>query len=292
MAKLVLFDGGDGGGLIIKDDGVRPIPPFHPFVRAQIKAVLQLVGAIQDQRSGTSSYDELNALTNRLSNLAIQQVEAIIGTLDAEASLIVTNGEEDGFVCGTTGRMPVLLPAHPKELPALSSTLEHVVTDRSLLMLVEKAAEQGRVGDDLFERPAEIARELGVELSERGARGLQLLAPSRVRELEDPPAREIVTFFQRVLADGRYIDTWAIQPAAVSEALDVQLSDDAVERIIVVGASLPRQISSPFTPIVIVGVVIREDAVFTAALVATQVMVFPLDIPMNDIIDRSDKPKF
>jgi hypothetical protein len=172
MAKLVLFGGGDGGGLIITEHGVRPIPPFDPLVRSQIKAVSQLMAAIKDQGNGISDHNELSALTTRLSNLAIQQVEAIIGTLDNEASLIVLNGDDEGFVCGTTGKVPVPLPSPPKELPALSSILARGGIDRSLLTFVEKATEQGRSVEDILERPADVARELGVVLSERSVRYL------------------------------------------------------------------------------------------------------------------------
>ena len=167
MAKLVLFGGGDDGGVIITEEGVRRIPPFDPLVRAQIKAVSQLVAAIQDQRAGGSDHSELTALATRLANLAVQQVEAIVGTLDAEASLIVMDGDDGGFVCGTTGKVPAPLPKPPREVPALFSLLARGGIDRSLVTFIQEALEQGRSVEELFERPVEVAHELDIELSER-----------------------------------------------------------------------------------------------------------------------------
>lgn len=277
MAKVVLFGGGDGGGLIITEDGVRPIPPFDPSVRAQIKAVSELVVATKDERAGGSDRSELTLLATRLANLAVQQVEAIVGTLDAEASLIVTSDVDDGFVCGTTGKPPIPLPRPPRELPALTSMLARGGIDRSLVTFIQSATEQGRRVEDLLEHPEEVARELGVELSERSVRDLQLLAPSRLGELEDPVAREVVTFFHRVLADGQYVDTWAIRPAAVSKALGVQLSTDALERVIAVGA-FQRDMGPDAIIWIVVGIIV------IVAVVVTE--------DDAEIVDRSGRSKF
>lgn len=63
MARVILFGGGDGGGLIIGPNGVRPIPPFDPVLLKQIKAISQLTQAIQ-LADGTASR-ELASLTRR-----------------------------------------------------------------------------------------------------------------------------------------------------------------------------------------------------------------------------------
>jgi hypothetical protein len=282
MAKIILFADGDDGGLILTEAGVRSIPPFGILVRAQIKAVSQLATAIQDQLNSGSERQELAMLAARLANLAIQQVEAIIGSLDAEASLIVTNGVGGGFVCGTTGKPPIPLPRRPRELPSVANMLTDGVIDRSLLTFLDKAIEQGRSAEELFERPVEVARDLGLDLPERSAHALSLLAPSRVDNLEDPVAREVVTFFQRVLADGRYVDTWAIRPAAVSQSLDVQLSDPAVDRLITIGA-IPMQPTKPaFIGIlarIVIGVVVN-----IVVQVATE--------DDTEVVDRSGRTKF
>jgi hypothetical protein len=280
VTKIILFGGGDEGGLIITDDNVRPVPPFDPSARAQIKAVSQLVAAIEDQQAGGPDYGELTGLATRLANLAVQHVEAIVGALDSEASLIVTNSNGDGFVCGTTGRPPILLPHPPKELPPLSSMLARGGIDGSLVTFVRKAIEQGRSVEDVLERPADVARELGVELSERSAQVLETLAPSRVDKLEDPVVREVVTFFQQVLADGRYVETWAIRPAAVAQALGVHLSDQAIERIIAVGAASPRGEKRERIIWIVVGIVVIVFVVLSQPRFEAR------------IVDRSSRWKF
>jgi hypothetical protein len=110
---------------------------------------------------------------------------------------------------------------------------------------------------------------------------LELLAPSRLDELEDPVVREVVTFFQRVLADGRYVDTWAIRPAAVSQALDIQLSDDALERVIAIGA-VQRELGPPGIIWIVVGI---------AAIVITAIVVVATEGDA-EVVDRSNGPKF
>ncbi|WP_283135798.1 hypothetical protein [Rhizohabitans arisaemae] len=253
MAKIILFDGGDGGGLVLTDNGVEPIPPFAPRVRSQIKAVGHLVATAVEQGP---EHSELSGLATRLANIAIQQVEAIVGPLDPEASLIVTGHDTDGFVCGTTGKPPVPLPRPPRELPALTDMLERGVIDRSLLTFVQKATAQGKDVEEILEYPDRIAAELGIELSERSARDLKSIAPSQVEALDDPVSREVATFFQHVLADGRYVDTWAIRPAAVSGSLGVSLSPEATERIITVGAAFQRENASNRIIWIVVGIIV------------------------------------
>jgi hypothetical protein len=43
MATVILFGGGDAGGIIISDKGVRGIPPFDPGVLLQLRGVSALV---------------------------------------------------------------------------------------------------------------------------------------------------------------------------------------------------------------------------------------------------------
>lgn len=283
MAKLVLFTGGDGGGLIIAPDGVRSVPPFDPLVRAQVKAVSQLVVATSDRPSdeadyGESSPGEMDQIAARLASLTVEQVEAIFGPLDPQASLIVLERDGSGFVCGTTGKAPTRLPAPPKELPAAAELLARGGIDRSLVALVERATEEGHAIEEVLDRPIELAGSLGIELSDRTARDLTALTPEHVDQLDDPVAREVVTFFRHVLSDGRFVDTWAIQPSAVSRALEVPLSDEAVDRIVAVGASFRRGMEPAGIIWIVVGIV-----------VIVGVVIAPGDA---EIVDRSGRPKF
>lgn len=276
MAKIVLFGGGDGGGLIITAEGVRPVPPFDPFVRAQLKAVANLVTAM---RGHGSDIRELEEHAARIANVAVQEVEAIVGPLDEEASLIVMVDDGDGFTCGTTGKPPIPLPRPHRELPAVDSLMTRGGLDPALVAFVRKATEAGIAVNDLFERPSEVARELNLELPERTIRDLQVLAPSRRDALEDPVSREVAGFFERVLADGRYLDTWAIRPAAVAQNLGVQLSPPASDRIISVGSALSGRIGGGTAIIwIVVGIIV--------------IIAVVIDEGEADIVDRSGVVKF
>ncbi len=43
---------------------------------------------------------------------------------------------------------------------------------------------------------------------------------------------EVVTFFHKVIEDGRFIDTWTIEPTAVAKSLQFKLSIEAIDRIL------------------------------------------------------------
>jgi hypothetical protein len=76
MAKVILFGGGDGGGIIIGPDGVRPIPPWDPALRRQLRSISALLQAAQGLPDAEVR-GELGELVNRLTNLSVTQVEAV-----------------------------------------------------------------------------------------------------------------------------------------------------------------------------------------------------------------------
>jgi hypothetical protein len=274
----VLFEDGDAGGLLIEEKEVQQLAVFDAGVRARIKAVSQLMIAYQDGAGAAVDRGELSTLVTRLANVAVQQVEALVGSLDAEASLVVMSRDGSGYTCGTTGKPPVALPAAPAEAPALARLAVDAGIDRSLVSFVKAAVEAGRSVPEIFERPAEVARELGVTLSERGVHDLAMLAPSRIDELADPVAREVVSFFQQVLVDGRYVDTWAIQPAVVAKELGIELSDGVAERIVAIGTAFEGGGDEPNLIFIVIGIV-----------VVVAVVVTKMDA---GIIDRSGRAKF
>jgi len=278
VAKIVLFDDGDAGGLLIEEKEVRPLAVFDAGVRARIKAVSQLMVAYQDGAGVPMNRGELDTLVTRLANLTVQQVEALVGSLDAEASLVVMSRDGSGFTCGTNGKPPVALPAAPTEPLSVARLASANGIDRSLVTFVRAAVEAGRSAPEIFERPAEVARELGVELSERAAHDLAVLAPSRVGELPDPVAREVVSFFQQVLVDGEYVDTWTIQPAVVAQALGIELSNQAAERIVAIASAFEDGDEQPNIIWIVVGIV-----------VIVAVVVTKLDA---GVVDRSGRAKF
>jgi hypothetical protein len=107
MAQVILFGGGDAGGLIITAHGIRRIPPFDPGLRLQLRGVSALT-----QASGQLQGDQdFSALVNKLAHHAVARVGAVVGVLDAENSLIFQD-DAGGFSCGSTGKPPIPLP-HP-----------------------------------------------------------------------------------------------------------------------------------------------------------------------------------
>jgi hypothetical protein len=262
MAKIVLFDDGDAGGLLIEEKEVRPLAVFDAGVRARIKAVSQLMVAYPDKAGMAVDRGELATLVSRLANLVVQQVEALAGSLDAEASLVVMSRDGCGFTCGTTGKPPVVLPAAPTEPPVLTRLASEGGIDRSLVTFVRAAIEAGRSVSEIFERPAEVAREMGVALSDSGAHDLAMLAPSRIGELADPVSREVVSFFQQVLVDGEHVDSWAIQPAVVARTLGIELSEQAAARIVAIGTAFEDG-EQPSIIWIVVGIVVVVAVVVT-----------------------------
>lgn len=119
MAKVILFGGGDGGGLIIGPNGIKPIPPWEPFVLAQIKAINRLSNA---PVKGVDKVvrAELGELAGRLASFVVKQVEPRIeGGLDREGGLIFLDAE-DGFWCGN-GKPPVPIPWPPRRRPGVEA---------------------------------------------------------------------------------------------------------------------------------------------------------------------------
>jgi len=53
MAKVILFGGGDGGGIIIGPEGIKPIPPWNPDMAHGLRAIASLTQ--MSRRSGIGS---------------------------------------------------------------------------------------------------------------------------------------------------------------------------------------------------------------------------------------------
>lgn len=108
MATLavILFGGGDGGGLRITDHGVERIPPYDPQVLRQLKAVNAL---LQAQSLESSLGREVGGATERLAQQVVAHVDKAVGGLGNGA--VVYLDVDDGFSCGN-GRKPVPFPHH------------------------------------------------------------------------------------------------------------------------------------------------------------------------------------
>lgn len=277
MATVILFGGGDAGGLIITATGVRPIPPFDPAVLWQIKALSGLVAAIEKNVT-IEAKKKLAPLTLQVTNLVVEQVEAVLGPIDSSVGLIYQD-DDGGFTCGSTGKPPIPIPWPPRFNPTVGELLREGIVDQGLIRFIEVVHEKGIDLKKALSAPAKVAKELGVTLSKKAADDLELLAKPSSANLKDPIEREIVEFFHKVLADGRYLRTWAQRPYEAATGLKAKLSDEATNRIIAGGLS-----SSYFDP----GSVMNPVAV----AVAVAVVIMLVDRPAEFIDDRSQIQKF
>ena len=106
---LILFGGGDGGGIHVGPDGkVHRIPPWSPDVQVQLKAVSALVALEGVHDTGLGK--EATALAERLSTKVIPQITKNVGASQLGDSSIAFVDGDDGFVCGSTGKHPIPVP--------------------------------------------------------------------------------------------------------------------------------------------------------------------------------------
>jgi len=235
MKSVILFGGGDAGGLIITANGVRRIPPFDPGILKALKATASLVAAAK-AASSEKAREKLGRLATSLSVAALEQVEDVVGPLEGESALVFQD-EGDGFTCGTTGKKPIPLPWPPADLPSIGDMVETGVVGSDMVGFLREVREQKIAFADAVENPKAVAEKLGVSLSERSAQDLQLIAPSRLDAVRDPTEREVLSFFHKVAADGRHLDSWYSRPYEVSKDLGVKLSDAALDRLVSKGVA-------------------------------------------------------
>jgi len=252
MAQLILFGGGDAGGLFIGPKGVRPIPPFDPNIRLQLRGLSALLNGSEPMPKKTAR--EMATLINKLSNLIFAQVEGIIGPLEGDTSLIYQD-EEGGFYCGSTGKPPVHFSWPPQRVPSLNDLIAAGMIERELVTLLRKAGDQKMDICAVLEDPATAAKKLDMQVSKKTIMDLQQLAPSRVEKISDPVSREVLQFFHQVAKDGRFLTTWTTRPYEVAELLKVKVSDVALERILSAGGSPNFDPGEGIIPIVIIIVI-------------------------------------
>jgi hypothetical protein len=291
MKIVILFGGGESGGLIVTEHGVRPIPPFEPAIRKSLKSAAAMVNAV-GEAAQEATRQKMAKMATSLCNLAVEQVEEVVGPLDAERSLVFQD-DDGGFTCGSNGKPPIPLPWPPGAMPSLPDLIAAGVIETDLLQLV-KSAHEGKVPlKNVFENPAQVAKDLGVTVSEKTLKDLQVLAPSRLADLTDESDREIFQFFHKVVEDGRYLQTFFLRPYEVARTLKVKLSETALERLIMRGApsSLINQLRpnmGNFIDSFIVCIVAAESIVGVAIAIAAASPTATID---DYIKDRSGKLK-
>jgi hypothetical protein len=274
---LVLFDGGDNGGILLSGRGVRPIPAFDPALRLTLESVAMLMTSV----SATQDRDfakKLGRKATELCNLAIAQLEQLLGPLDRDRGLVY-QCEHGGFTCGAAGRPPLAFSWPPKSSTSVTDLISAGVVRADLVELLQRAAAANVDIFEVFEDPRAIARRLGVALSEKSADDLGVLAPSRLGEIEDEVDREIYGFLHAVAKHGGYWQVCLDRPQEAARALGVELSDAAIERIGNRGAAEtfvtavgPLGLAVVGGGVVVVGVVVIAYAHYAEHKVAPSVM--------------------
>jgi hypothetical protein len=252
MKTVILVGGGDAGGLIITEHGVRPIPPFDPSVRLALRSASAMVNAAANCKDESAARKMARQATS-LSNLAVEVVEKVLGPLAADRA-IVYQDDDGGFSCGSTGKPPIPIPWPPSPLPSVTDLLAAGVIETDLVDFLRQARERKLNFIDLFEKPQAVAKKLGITLSEKSANDLHVLAPSKLTAIKDPTDREIIGFFQKVAKDGRYLDTWYREPYEVSQALELSISERALERLVSGGGMAVRRRADDIGPYIAAGI--------------------------------------
>jgi hypothetical protein len=109
---VFLLGGGDADGFYIGRDGkIHPIEPYGPAVSSIFKSIPTLVRTQSHlpQLKNNRALDgrEIDSLHTKLSGLAVAEVEARVGKLDENSSIILMDGT-DIFAYGSGGK--VFLP--------------------------------------------------------------------------------------------------------------------------------------------------------------------------------------
>lgn len=232
---VILFGGGDGGGLIIGPSGVQPIPPFDPALRNQLQSLAKLVYATRGVGPGTSR-DRLMRLLNELSVEVVGAVELAIGELGNGGALIYTD-DIGGFTCGSTGKPPIPFPWPPANMPPVDRLVRLGLVNREAVDLLRAAAEQQADIVAMLRDPRREAERLKLPASQDALaqiRGLGLGDPGAIA---DPVDREVVEFFHRAAGQYALMERWAAEPLAVADELGIQLSNEAARRIVSANAA-------------------------------------------------------
>jgi hypothetical protein len=286
MKTVILFGGGNDGGLVVTDSGARAIRPFEKAIRLNLRAASAMVNAVSAARDDSIS-KKLSKLAASVAGLAVQQVEDIVGPLDADRAVIFQE-DDGGFTCGSTGKPPVPLPWPPREIPTVPDVLAAGVIEPDLVDLLRRARENQIKLTEVFEKPVNIAKRLGVTLSNKSATDLRAMAPSELRNVKDRTDREIIGFFHKVVEDGRYLETWFNRPYEVARTLKVTVSEAALERLLSGGAAAAFAQQSGQVP-----TEIKVGIVWVVVCIAVGIAFGNKSRAIDDIInDRSGIDKF
>lgn len=230
MQKVIIFNGGREGAIILGEKSFRPIPPFNLAVLRKLKGILNLSQALTFS-AFKDDEKRFDTLVNKVSNIVIEEIEGIIGPLDPEYS-IVFQDDDGGFTCGSTGKPPIPFPWPPQKIPSIDYMISQGILEQELIDYLSKATSNNIDFKKMFESPAEVAEELQMKISTKTISDLQLLAPKNLKMMKNKGDREVMEFFYKIVEDGRFVNTWMLEPYETAMKLRVELSKDAIDRII------------------------------------------------------------
>jgi hypothetical protein len=141
----------------------------------------------------------------------------VVGPLSGESALVFQD-DHGGFTCGSTGKPPRPLPWPPNKLPTVADMVSQGVVEAELVSFLRAVRDSKIKLNNALENPVAAAKELAMPLSDRSARDLRLIAPSRTAAIKDSTEREIIVFFYKVAADGRYLESWFSRPYEVARS--------------------------------------------------------------------------
>lgn len=180
MRKIVGGVGVDGGGFVITPNGVIPVPPWEPSVRARLDAVAALA-----RLSEHDSKAEVAPVVRQL----LSEVSARLG-VEGSAHYVYYAADGYGFVSPGDGDGLCPVPLEERLRKLLESLrwrvpwpvpepdpqpnwLLNKVTER----LVQRVEERGGDVLEFLDAPERVAAALGLTLPEFAARHVKQLAP-------------------------------------------------------------------------------------------------------------------
>jgi hypothetical protein len=239
MGRLILFNGGTSGGIYIHSNGVQSISPLATPVLLHLRAVADLVKSTRGLSPKARTSKDLQALITKVSNLAVDRVEAAVGPLDAADSLVYLD-DGDGFICGSTGAPPRPIGWPPAGPISVEDLVERGALASDVIKFLRRTQAKGLKVADVLNDPASAAKTVGVQLSDLAIANLKPLAPSQLDKIRNPVDRAVVSFFHKVVEDGRFLDSWNREPAAVAKSLKVEVDLAVIDKILGTNAIVTR----------------------------------------------------
>jgi len=182
----------------------------------------------------------LEGVLTKLSGTVLTQIEALVGEVDAENGLVYQD-DDGGFTCGSTGKPPIPFPWPVDPRKTVEDLISRGVLDAPTVRFLQRAAERKFDVFTVAQDPQAVAEKIGVSLTPEVERSLRAFDLGKA-EVEDTVDAEVIEFYQKVVRDGRFISDWVVSPAAVAERLRVEVSQEAIDRIIATrdsGLTLP-----------------------------------------------------